>query len=138
MTILFLFLFNCCFSQTMIEMTSPEDANLILIETKDSANADVYIYKTTKKSESKEWDCMWKFKKFGFSNFDIFITTNEKELYVSDEQSLLGEEKYYIAQGKVYFVKNKKYRGYKKGFALEGMMKVTTSKKIKIRKNELE
>lgn len=138
-TILLLLLLNVSFSQTMIEMTSPEDANLILLEVKDSSQADIYVYRTDRLKEAKEWDCMWKFKKFGFSNFAIYIAKNEKELYVSTEESLNGlEYKEYIPAGKVYFVKNKEHRGYRKGFALEGVMKVTAKKKIKVRKNDLE
>jgi len=136
--IILVFLSFNCFSQTMIEMTSPEDANIILLEVSDSSQADIYIYKTNKRYQSKEWDCMWKFKKFGFSNFAIYIAKDEKELYVSEEQSIDGIEKTFISQGKVYFVKNKENRGYKKGFALEGMMKVTISRKVKVRKNDLE
>jgi hypothetical protein len=48
------------------------------------------------------------------------------------------EDKQYIPHGKIYFVSKKEFRGYRKGFALEGMMKVTKTRKIKIRKNDLE
>lgn len=119
-------------------MTSPEDANLILIEVKDSSQADAYIYITNKRSEAKKWDCMWKFNKFGFSNFAIYIAKDEKELHMSEDETIDGIEKTFVSQGKVYFVKNKENRGYRKGFAIEGVMKVTTTKKLKIRKNELE
>jgi len=122
----------------MIEMTSPEDANLILLEVQDSSQADIYVYKTKKISEAKDWDCMWKFRKFGFSNFAVYIAKDPKELKVSAEESITEEEMKYVSAGKVYFVKNKKYRGYRKGFAIEGMMKVTNTRKIKVRKNELE
>jgi hypothetical protein len=95
-------------------MTSPEDAQIILLEVKDSVQADMFIYKTKYIQEAKEWDCMWKFKKFGFANFAIFITSDTTQLQVTEEESLLGENKQYIPSGKIYFVTNKENRGYKK------------------------
>jgi len=136
--ILIIFLSFNCLSQTMIEMSSPEDATLILIEVEDSIMGDIYIFKTQKLLDAKEWDCMWKFKKFGFSNFAVYIAKNETELYMTSEDTEDGVEKTFISHGNVYFVKNKQNRGYRKEFALEGMMKVTTSKKMKIRKNDLD
>ena len=58
-----LYFFNISFSQTVIEMGHPGDADLILLETKDSSLADLFIYKTEYKNEANYWDYSWKFKK---------------------------------------------------------------------------
>jgi hypothetical protein len=112
-------------SQTVIEMTAPGDANIILLEVDDSSKADIIIYKTESSKESCEWDCMWKFKKWGFSNFGIYITKDPNDPLMKDEDF----EVEYVFHGKVYFTTDKNLRGYRKGFALEGIMRVDNKKK---------
>ena len=81
MRINFLFIMMFAFSinpnilkaQTVIEMMNPGDANQVLLEVNDISKADVVVYKTEDKTEVEEWDYMWKFKKWGFSNFSVYL-----------------------------------------------------------------
>jgi len=53
---LFLILSFMLYSQTMIEMMNPNDANTVLLQVFDTAEADVIIYITDVKEEWQEWD----------------------------------------------------------------------------------
>jgi hypothetical protein len=121
--ILFLFFLsysNSVNSQTVIEMTDPGDANFILLVVNDIKKADIVVYKTHKMKEVDAWDCMWKFKKWGFSNFTIFLTLNPDDSIMSYNESGI---KYHF-NGKIFFTDNKEERGYKTpGFVLEGIFR---------------
>ncbi len=107
-TIVFIFsLIYSSFAQTVIEMTHPTDAQLVLLKVDNKKDADIIAYKTKKKSESMQWDCLWKFKKWGFANLSIFILNNiaDTVLYKDDENG-------FAIDGKVYFTDNKEERGY--------------------------
>jgi hypothetical protein len=111
-------------AQTVIEMTHPGDANLVLLIVDDITKADIVIYKTEDKVEAEEWDCMWKIKKWGFSNFSLYLTNNPKDSLLVDEEMGIT----YNFQGKVYFTDKKEERGYKTpGFQLEGVLRTTTT-----------
>jgi len=101
-------------AQTFVEMMHPSDAQIILLEVTDSLDADICIYKTQKKTEYKEWDLMWRFRRGGFSNFSIYIAKDTTEFITSAEDSWSGEETTYPCHGKVYFVKNKESRKYRR------------------------
>ncbi len=105
-------------AQTVIEMMNPGDANLVLLEVTDITKADVVIYLTEDKTEVEEWDYMWKFKKWGFSNFSVYVTKNSSDSLLVDAE--MGVT--YQPQGKIYFTTNKEERGIKTpGFHLEGI-----------------
>ncbi len=93
--------------QTVIEMTHPIDANIVLLKVDKKENADIIVFKTKKKKEARQWDCMWKFKKWGFANLSVFLMENIKDtvLYKDDDNS-------FIIDGKVFFTENKDERGY--------------------------
>lgn len=113
--------------QTVIEMGHPADADLILLETKDSSLADFFIYKTDYKRDAAQWDYVWKFKKWGFCNFSVYILKDISEM----DNVELDEGIEYIVHGTVYFTTDCEKRGIKKkGFALEGIMKVNRTKKL--------
>lgn len=125
-------------AQTFVEVTSPEDASLVLLEVKTPADADVCVYKTRKNSESAQWDLMWKFRKGGWANYTVFIAQTPDQLYVPADQSLDEVERDYIPAARVCFVQSPEGRGYlKKGFQIEGVMKVKHTGKLKIRKRDL-
>ncbi|OFX40140.1 MAG: hypothetical protein A2X08_16545 [Bacteroidetes bacterium GWA2_32_17] len=115
-TLIFIFSFTySSFAQTVIEMTHPTDAQLVLLKVDNKKDADVIAYKTKKKSESQQWDCLWKFKKWGFANLSIFILNNiaDTVLYKDDENG-------FAIDGKVFFTDNKEERGYnEQDFRLE-------------------
>lgn len=114
--------FTTSFAQTVIEMSHPGDANLVLLEVDDIKNADIVIYRTEDKVEAEEWDCMWKFRKWGFSNFSIYATKNPNDSLLKDQDMGIN----YQFQGKVYFTNKKEDRGYKTpGFQLEGVFRKT-------------
>ncbi len=118
-----IFTFKFSFAQTVIEMTHPGDANLVLLEVDDIKKADIVIYRTEDKVEAEEWDCMWKFKKWGFSNFSIYATKNPNDSLLNDQEMGVN----YQFQGKVYFTDKKDERGYKTpGFQLEGVFRKTS------------
>lgn len=107
-SIVFVFSFvYSSFAQTIIEMTHPSDAQLVLLKVDNKKDADIIAFKTKKKSESRQWDCLWKFKKWGFANLSIFILDNiaDTVLYKDDENG-------FTIDGKVYFTENKEERGY--------------------------
>lgn len=116
--------FICSVSaQTVIEMSHPGDANLVLLEVDDIKKADFVIYRTNDKNEYEEWDCMWKFRKWGFSNFSVYLTKNPEDTLLVDNEMGVN----YHFQGKVYFTSNKDERGYKTpGFQLEGVFRKTS------------
>lgn len=122
----FLFLLSVNYksvAQTVIEMTHPGDANLVLLVVDDISKADIVIYKTEDKVEAEEWDCMWKVKKWGFSNFSLYLTKNPNDSLLVDEE--MGVT--YNFQGKVFFTDKKDERGYKTpGFQLEGVFRKTS------------
>lgn len=102
------FVFNYqSISQTVIEMTHPTDADVVLLKVEKKENADIIVFKTKKKQEARKWDCMWKFKRWGFANLSVFIMENIKDtvLYKDDENS-------FIIDGKVFFTDNIQDRGY--------------------------
>lgn len=105
-------------AQTVIEMMNPGDANIVLLEVNDISKADVVIYKTDDKTEVEEWDYMWKFKKWGFSNFSIYVTKDLSDTLLYDSDMGIS----YQPSGKIYFTNNKEERGIKTpGFHLEGI-----------------
>jgi len=111
-------------AQTVIEMTHPGDANLVLLVVDDISKADIVIYKTDDKVEAEEWDCMWKVKKWGFSNFSMYLSKNPNDSLMVDEE--MGVT--YNFMGKIYFTDKKEERGYKTpGFQLEGVLRTTTA-----------
>jgi hypothetical protein len=117
---------NTLKAQTVIEMTHPGDANLVLLIVDDIAKADIVIYRTDDKIDAEEWDCMWKFRQWGFSNFSIYLTKNPNDSLLNDPEMGIN----YQLMGKVYFTDKKDERGYKTpGFQLEGVFRKTTEVK---------
>lgn len=118
--VLFVITYRYSYSQTVIEMLHPGDANLVLLEVDKPEDADIVVYKTDKKEEYEEWNCKWKFKKWGFSNFSVYLTKDPQDSLLHDDD--LGID--YAIQGRIYFTDNKEEAGYKTpGFQLEGVMK---------------
>lgn len=108
-------------AQTVIEMTHPGDANLILLEVDDISKADIAVYKTDNKAEYEEWDCKWKFKTWGFSNFSVYLTKDTNDPKLLDEETGIQ----HVFHGKIFFTDDIKQCGYKtEGFMLEGVLKV--------------
>ena len=119
--ICFLFFISSIKSQTVIEVTHPENADLILLLVNDPFEADIRIYKTDDILEASEWDCMWKFKKWGFSNFGIFFIIDENDPILINEET----GKKYKINAKVYFVENIDSRGYSKmTLGIDGLMRI--------------
>lgn len=111
-------------AQTVIEMTHPGDANLVLLQVDQPEKADIVIYMTDEKMEAEEWDCMWKFRKWGFSNFSVYLTSNPNDTLLVDNEMGLT----YGFHGKVFFTSDKNLRGYKTpGFQLEGVFRKTST-----------
>jgi len=96
-------------SQTFIEMISPQDADIILFEVDKKEKADIVIFSTNNTRLAKQWDCHWKFKKWGFSNFSIYIAKDSLELYVKNDNDSVV---FIPPTGKIYFTSNPKDRGY--------------------------
>jgi len=108
----------------MIEVIHPELADLIFIETCDSLKADVIIYKTDNKECADAWDLMWKFKRWGFSNFAVYISSDPFDDIFINEDS----EKQFKANAIVYFTNNPTERKYRNpSFHIEGLMKIKKS-----------
>ncbi|MCX7954693.1 MAG: hypothetical protein N3A01_05835 [Bacteroidales bacterium] len=115
-------------SQTVIEMMHPGDANIILLEVDKPENADIIVYKTNVKEEYEEWNCKWKFKKWGFANFSVYITKDPNDSLLYDDE--LGIK--YNIQGKIYFTTKKEEARYvTPGFQLEGVLRKTWVDKSK-------
>ncbi len=121
--IISLVIFSFINAQTVIEMTHPGDANLVLLVVDKIEDADIVVYKTDNKEEYQEWNCKWKFKKWGFSNFSVYLTNNPNDsLLIDDEMGIQ-----YSFQGRIYFTNNKEEAGYKTpGFQLEGVLRKTS------------
>jgi len=116
--------------QTVIQMLSPEDASVVLLEVKNKEEADIVVYKTKLLREAGEWDLKWKFRQWGFCNFSVFIAKDTTELYTSSFNADSDQEQIYVHYcGKVYFTEKKEETEYNKSFSLPGVMKV---KRIKI------
>ncbi len=126
--ILSLCLWGTLSAQTVIEMTHPGDANLVLLVVDNPEDADIVVYKTDKKEEYEEWNCKWKFKKWGFSNFSVYLTKNPQDSLLNDEE--MGVQ--YSIQGRIFFTNNKEEAGYKTpGFQLEGVLRKTSTNNSK-------
>ena len=114
------------FSQTVIEMMHPLDANLVLLEVDSPDKADIVVYKTDDKKLYQQYDCKWKFKSWGFSNFSIYITKDENDPLLTDEET--GRKR--PINAKVYFTDDVNQAGYRNpNFRLEGVFR-------KVAKNE--
>ena len=117
---LIFFGFSNGFSQTVIEMASPLDANIVLLEVDSPDKADLVVYKTSDKDLIQEYNCKWKFKAWGFSNFSIYITKDENDEMLMDEETGRKKE----INGKVYFTNDVAQAGYKNpDFRLEGVFR---------------
>jgi outer membrane protein OmpA-like peptidoglycan-associated protein len=106
-------------AQTVIEMTYPTDADLVLVKVDNKKDADIIVYKTTDKEEAKQWDCMWLFKEWGFSDISVFLMNSISDtlLYIEDDYA-------YKVAGKIYFTDKKEERGYNDPyFRLEGVFR---------------
>ncbi len=125
--ILCLFTVFLCFDsigQSVIELMDPFDADVILLSVNKKEEADIIVYKTKKISESKQWDCMWLFKQWGFSNLSIFIYTD-----ISDTAKYADGDSKYKINGKVYFTQNIIERGYANpNTIIEGLIKKSREK----------
>lgn len=108
------------YSQTMMEMSNPNDANIVLLEVQDTTNADIVVYLSDIKEEYQSWDCIWKIKEWGFSNFTYYLAQSE-----SDTLLFTDDDKFPIPiNGKVYFTDNKSIRGYRNNKVhIDGMMR---------------
>lgn len=110
---------NFSYGQTVIEMTYPTDADLVLVKVDNKKDADIIVFKTTSKEEARQWDCMWMFKEWGFSDLSIFIMNDISDtiLYIEDDYA-------YKVAGKIYFTDKKEERGYNDPyFRLEGIFR---------------
>ncbi len=113
-------------SQTVIEMMYPGDANLVLLQVQDEKDADFVVYKTEDKAESEKWDLEWKFRKWGFANFSVYLAQSENDTLLVDKENGVT----YPLQGKVFFTSNPDERGYKNpNFHLEGVFRKVKTKK---------
>ena len=119
--ILFSFIFITNINaQTVIEMSYPEDANLVLLEVDSPDKADIIVYKTQIKEEYQEWSLKWKFKSWGFSNFSVYITKDENDPKLVDEET--GRKK--LFSGKIYFTNSPDSAKYvDPNFRLEGVFR---------------
>lgn len=91
-------------AQTVIEMMSPADADIILMEVNDITKADILVYKTRKTSEAREWNLKWKFKHGGWANYSIYVAKDFDELTVNPEDEFDDVTITYKPNGYVYFV----------------------------------
>ena len=115
-----LFFSAISYSQTMIEMSNPNDADIILLQVKDTSEADVIIYCATEKEEWESWDCMWKIRNGGWSNFAFYLAQSENDTLLINEKG----QKLHI-NGKIYFTHNKILRGYRTDDNfIEGVIKI--------------
>jgi len=107
-------------AQTVIEMMYPGDATVILLEVSKLNDADIVVYKTESKDEANEWDCKWKFKSWGFSNFSVYLAENPDDSLLVDFET--GEK--LNVHGRIYFTDDPEKRGYKDpDFRLEGVFR---------------
>ena len=113
------------FSQTMVEVTHPADADIVLLQVPDSSDADVIICITQDKKKAKQWDCMWKFKKWGSANFAVYIARDTLSLYTKKEDTFDEEAEFYSPDAKIYFTVYENERGYKNElFYIPGIMRI--------------
>jgi len=124
LVVILLFLCLSSNGQTVIQMLSPEDASIVLLEVKDKKDADIVVYKTRLRSEFTQWDLKWKFRQWGFCNFTAFIAKDTTELYTLRLDADGDEQIYVPYSGKVYFTDKKEETEYKRDFSLPGVMKV--------------
>ena len=115
-----LFIASYSYTQTMIEMSDPNDADMIFLQVKDTADADVIIYCAETKEEWESWDCMWKVKSWGFSNFSFYLAQDENDSLLYDDE---GHK--LLINGKIYFTHDKSIRGYRTEHAyIDGVMRI--------------
>ena len=108
-------------SQIVIEMSHPGDADVILLQVENSDMADIIVYKTNNVDEAAEWNCMWKFRKWGFSNFGVYITKDMNDPLMSDNE--FGTK--YAFNAKIYFTDDIKCRGYaEQTIGIDGVMRI--------------
>lgn len=120
-------------AQTVIEMSHPGDANIVLLQVDDIKDADIAIYKTDDKELYQQWDCAWKFKTWGFCNFSVYITHDKNDPKMFDEET--GVQ--LVFNGKVYFTDKPEEKGYKtEGFMLEGVFRKYASNDSKAKKKD--
>ena len=113
------------YSQSVIEVSHPEDADVIVYQVFDSLEADVVICVTEYSAKARQWDCMWKFKKWGFSNLSIFIVSDTLSLCIEPEEEFEDEPTFYPYDVKIYFTEYEDERGYRKeNFSIPGIMRV--------------
>lgn len=107
-------------AQTVIEMMYPGDATVILLEVNKVKDADIIVYKTESREEANEWDCKWKFKSWGFSNFSVYLTQDDNDSLLFDYET--GEK--LGVSGKIFFTDDPDNRGYTNpDFRLEGVFR---------------
>ena len=82
--ILFISIYNTALSQTVIALAFPSDATAVLQVVNSKDSADIIVYKTESKDEANEWDCKWKFKKWGFANISIYLTESINDTLLYD------------------------------------------------------
>ena len=119
--LLFLFVIICfqLMGQSVIEVMGPAEADVILLSVDKKEDADIVVYKTRKTSESKQWDCMWMFKKWGFADLSLYLYEN-----IKDTSQFADEDLKYKIQGRVYFTENIQERGYRNpNFTIEGLIR---------------
>jgi len=120
LTSLLIIFFSFSKAQTVIEMGHPSDANLVLLEVDSPDKADIIVYKTDSKKEYQEWQLKWKFKSWGFSNFSVYLTKDENDPLLIDEET--GRKKLFNA--KVYFTDSADKAKYRDpDFRLEGVFR---------------
>ncbi len=114
--------------QTVIEMMYPGDANLVLLQVQNEKDADIVVYKTEDQNEAESWDLKWKFRKWGFSNFSVYLAQSPDDTLLVDKEEGIT----YPLQGKIYFTDNPDERGYKNpNFHLEGVFRKVKMKNDK-------
>lgn len=110
--------------QSVIEVIDPVEADIVLLNVDKIEDADIVVYKTKKKRESKQWDCMWRFKLWGFSDLSLYIYSD-----INDTTKFYDEDLKYKIAGKVYFTQNIDERGYKNPyFSIEGLIRKSSIK----------
>lgn len=114
-------------------MLHPGDANVVLLEVDKKEDADIVIYKTEDKAEAQEWNCKWKFKAWGFSNFSVYISKTETDSLLYDTET--GNK--LLVHGKVYFTDNSSECGYMDpNFRLEGVFRKLTKSDVEVNEKD--
>jgi hypothetical protein len=128
--LIILLLFNLSlFSQTVIEMSDPGDASLIFLEVKNKDSADIIVYKTNLSKEARELSLKWKFRKWGFCDYTIYLAKDTSELYTQKFSSYTDKRIRLSYFGKIYFTEDTTEVKYNRNFSSLKLMKI---KKIKI------